>query len=299
MTAFQKILIVGARSKLTAPLVANLSSQTTQILLHSRHPLTGSFGKNIVCLEGDFGLCEDAISGCECIIYLAGVTGYGPNLSKSWSFFYENNILPLTRLLSLISTERLRKFIYLSSTDVFNYHADQVINEQTTPAPKNLYGLSKYFAEMCVSSYFGAQNIDYSIVRPGPIYGGGDTNQYGLSKLFADLATHKPVNVYNPSSEIGLLSVNEVSQCVATLIKKDIKIANLLGSSASLREFVGQFSKIVKSQSDIRWHGDEKPVKLNFDRQMTHKLLDKYPEIVFAKAALELQKFVQKRELNK
>lgn len=293
MSRFQKILIVGARSKLTRPLIEQLSLNTKQIILHSRNSLSDTFDANVFCCNGDFSSCADVISTCDAIIYLAGVAGYGPHQAKDWSFFYDNNVTPLINILSLISPEKLQKFIYVSSTDVFDYGFEKIIDEHTMPTPKNLYGLSKYLAEMCLMSFFKTRTSDYSIIRPGPIYGGRDKNRFGLAKVFADLAAHKSVDVFNPSSELGLMSVNEVSEAIAALLHRNIEIVNLVGSHASLRETINHFCSIVNSKSDIKWHKDIAPLKLNFDRQLTQTLLGRKPDIVFAPAALELQKYVQ------
>jgi len=298
MSRFQKILIFGARSKLTRPLIEQLSQNTDQIFLHSRRPLTDTFEANVLCFSGDFSFCKDVISTCDVIIYLAGVSGYGPHQSQDWSFFYENNVTPLINILSLTSSEKLQKFIYVSSTDVFNYSSNEMIDEQTIPTPRNLYGLSKYLAEMCLISYFQTRSPDYSIIRPGPIYGGRVKNRFGLAKLFADLAAQKPVDIFNPSSELGLLSVDEVSEAIVALIYRNIEIVNLVGSHASLKETISHFCSIVKSKSDIKWHGDIAPVKLNFDRHLTQTLLGRKPDIVFVKAALDLQQFVQGERLD-
>jgi len=85
----------------------------------------------------------------------------------------EINIEGTTNLLELARTLQVNRFVYVSSGAVYGAAGpgDQTLNEDTPPAPQNLYGITKYASEMLTRRYGELHRVSTASVRLSTPYG--------------------------------------------------------------------------------------------------------------------------------
>ena len=83
------------------------------------------------------------------------------------------NIEGTANLLELARTQRVTRFVYVSSGAVYGsaLPGDQTLNEDTPPAPSNLYGITKFASEMLTRRYGELHEISTASVRLSTPYG--------------------------------------------------------------------------------------------------------------------------------
>ncbi len=83
------------------------------------------------------------------------------------------NIEGTANLLELARTLRVDRFIYVSSGAVYGAAspADQTLNEETAPAPQNLYGITKYASELLTQLYGELHQLSTASLRLSTPYG--------------------------------------------------------------------------------------------------------------------------------
>ena len=83
------------------------------------------------------------------------------------------NIGGTTNLLELARTQKVARFIYVSSGAVYGGagFGDQTLNEDTRPAPQNLYGITKYASELLTQRYGELHGISTASLRLSTPYG--------------------------------------------------------------------------------------------------------------------------------
>lgn len=83
------------------------------------------------------------------------------------------NIEGTANLLELARTQRVSRFVYVSSGAVYGsaLPGDQTLNEKTPPAPGNLYGITKFASEMITRRYGDLHGISTASVRLSTPYG--------------------------------------------------------------------------------------------------------------------------------
>ena len=83
------------------------------------------------------------------------------------------NIGGTANLLELARTLRVDRFIYVSSGAVYGAAGigDQTLNENTPPAPQNLYGITKYASELLTQRYGELHQVSTASVRLSTPYG--------------------------------------------------------------------------------------------------------------------------------
>ena len=83
------------------------------------------------------------------------------------------NIEGTANLLELARTQQVRRFVYVSSGAVYGsaLPGDQTLNEDTPPAPQDLYGITKFASEMITRRYGELHGISTASVRLSTPYG--------------------------------------------------------------------------------------------------------------------------------
>ena len=83
------------------------------------------------------------------------------------------NVSGTTNLLELARTMKVDRFIYVSSGAVYGAAGvgDQTLNEDTPPAPQNLYGITKYASELLTQRYGELHQFSTASVRLSTPYG--------------------------------------------------------------------------------------------------------------------------------
>ncbi|MCI0830382.1 MAG: NAD(P)-dependent oxidoreductase [Chloroflexi bacterium] len=83
------------------------------------------------------------------------------------------NLEGTANLLELARTQRVSRFVYVSSGAVYGraLPGDQTLNEETPPAPENLYGITKFASEMITRRYGELHGISTVSVRLSTPYG--------------------------------------------------------------------------------------------------------------------------------
>ena len=83
------------------------------------------------------------------------------------------NIEGTANLLELARTQQVTRFVYVSSVAVYGsaLPGDQTLNEDTPPAPGNLYGITKFSSEMITRRYGELHSISTASVRLSTPYG--------------------------------------------------------------------------------------------------------------------------------
>ena len=83
------------------------------------------------------------------------------------------NIEGTANLLELARTQQVSRFVYVSSGAAYGsaLPGDQTLNEETPPAPQNLYGITKFASEMITRRYGELHGISTASVRLSTPYG--------------------------------------------------------------------------------------------------------------------------------
>ena len=100
------------------------------------------------------------------------------------------NIDGTANLLELARTLKVDRFIYVSSGAVYGAAGigDQTLNEDTPPAPQNLYGISKYASELLAHRYGELHQISTASLRLSTPYGPMErvTGHRAVMSVFSD-----------------------------------------------------------------------------------------------------------------
>ncbi len=147
----------------------------------ARPPVTGA----VRWVEGDLangrGL-DDLVRGAQGVLHVAAVyrTAGHPD-----SYYRDVNVGGTERLLEAACRAGVRRFVHTSTVGVHGHVKDPPADETSLLAPGDIYQRTKAEAETLALAFHRMRGLPVAVVRPGAIYGPGETR---LLKLFRAIA---------------------------------------------------------------------------------------------------------------
>ena len=160
----------------------------------------------------------------------------------------------LLNLLEASAHNRVRKFVYVSSSMVYGNFVDKFkegIDENHKCHPLGQYGIMKLAGEWLVEDYQRRYNMAYTIVRPSAVYGPRDVEDRVVSKFLLTAMRDGVIQVNGGNETLDFTHVDDaVDGIVSAAISPytDNEIYNVTrGSARSLLEAAQLAIKIAGS----------------------------------------------------
>jgi nucleoside-diphosphate-sugar epimerase len=136
-------------------------------------------------VTGILGNADDArrlVGGCDAVMHVAAVyrTAGHPD-----SYYREINVEGTRKLLLAAAAARVGRFVHTSTVGVHGDVKNPPADENAPISPSDIYQETKAEADAMAREFGLAEGIEVAIVRPGAIYGPGETR---LLKVFRGIA---------------------------------------------------------------------------------------------------------------
>jgi nucleoside-diphosphate-sugar epimerase len=222
----------------------------------------------------------------DVIVHLASQQPSG--VEVSWDDLYKGNVISTLRLWDYAEEIGVKKFIYISSTSLFNKSSpNNKLSHESFAFPLTEYGLAKCTSEILLRLRSKDSDIQTTILRFPSVFGAG--HKGGIVKTFYDLAVeNKTIDVFN-QGEIyrNLLYTSEavaaINQCIENEKLENFEIF-MIGSSDSLqsKEIARKIVKLTESKSKINLVNQLSPVDLDIflDLEKSEKKLNFRPSSI-------------------
>jgi nucleoside-diphosphate-sugar epimerase len=131
---------------------------------------------------GDPAAASRLVAGVDAVVHVAAVyrTAGHPD-----AYYREVNVVGTERLLEAAAGAGVRRFVHTSTVGVHG-HVERPPADETAPfAPGDIYQSTKAEAEALALEFHRKRGVPVAVVRPGAIYGPGETR---LLKLFRAIA---------------------------------------------------------------------------------------------------------------
>jgi len=134
------------------------------------------------------------------------------------------NLTPLGELLAAArESVRCRRFLFVSSSGVYDQTAGGVVREEDATGRSSLYGAAKLAAELVVARYAALADLEWSAVRPTSLFGPGEQARpsrprvTSFSKLVDAARRGEPVRIEDEEARSDWIHVDDAAQAVAAL----------------------------------------------------------------------------------
>jgi nucleoside-diphosphate-sugar epimerase len=182
-----KVALTGASGYTGARLLKALTARGDQVaaLVRSESTTAALLSSGARLVEGDLGdplALGRLVEGMDAVLHVAAVyrTAGHPD-----AYYREVNVAGTERLLEEAARARLGRFVHTSTVGVHGHVANPPADETSPLAPGDVYQRTKAEAEALVLEFGRRRGLPVTVVRPGAIYGPGETR---LLKLFRAIA---------------------------------------------------------------------------------------------------------------
>ncbi len=167
----------------------------------------GAAGARLV--EGelrDKASLERLVESADAVLHVAAVyrTAGHPD-----SYYREVNVDGTRRLLEAAAAGGVKRFVHTSTVGVYGNVANPPADETFPMAPTDIYQETKAEADRLASEFHGRGSLTVTIVRPGAIYGPGETR---LRKLFRAIARGRYAIVGTGRPHYHLVYIDDLVQ---------------------------------------------------------------------------------------
>ena len=217
-------------------------------------------------------------SDVDCVIHLAAYLGV-LNTEKNPLECLNTNILGTKAILNVVSKNRIKKFIFSSSSEVYGDQDKFPIKESYEYKIKSNYALSKITSEFYVKSYAKKYNFNYNIVRFFNVYGSGQKTNFVISKFISQVLNSKNLTVYGKGNQVrAFCNVKDAALGLfLTLIKgKKNTTYNIGNNNQPISMY--NLARLIKGLSK----SNVKIIKTRFeksDRLKEREIFKRYPDL--------------------
>jgi nucleoside-diphosphate-sugar epimerase len=247
-----KILITGADGFVGKNLCGYLEKRRFQVVKTDLHSVT--FSGDVADENFVFNSFKDL--ELDAIIHLAAIANIEETIKKPHQC-YKVNCFGTTNILELARRKGVKKFIYMSSANVYGVPSELPVTEETPLNPRTPYDYSKVIAEMLVKSYHVHQKLPTVILRCWKLFGKHDVETTAMSRFIRACLKNKPIPLYNAGKDATDPTYVE-NFCYAAelcLRKKEAtgEAFNVgCGNKVSIKQLAETIKKLTKSESKLQ-----------------------------------------------
>lgn len=230
---------------------------------------TGFIGRELVNFLGDRALTVDravidVFTPIGDVVYLISTT-------DNYNIFtdvHRDIDVNLTLLVDVLENVResfrdnkLKTFNYISTWFVYGPRMLIPAREDDNCNPAGFYSITKYAAELLVSSYCNTHKIPYRIIRPSNVYGSGDTSA-GIKKNFLcslpkNILKGSKISLYDNGMPVrDLIHVSDAARGIIHIVDNanTRSIYNLgTGIGTSLNDVVKLYEEFLETKAIVEY----------------------------------------------
>ncbi len=242
-----KVLVTGAAGFIGSHVVARLLKEGHEVLGVDNFDIyypRSQKEKNLipVLLHPKFKLIDDnlatmalitVLKGTEAIIHLAAQPGVRGSWGSSFHRYVTNNIHVTQRLLEESKSNKLKRFVYASSSSVYG-DVGEVLHEEMKIQPKSPYGVTKLAGEHLCQLY----NLEYKMptvsLRFFSVYGPGQRPDMAFHRFCQNILHEAPLTIYGDGKQIrDFTYVDDVVEIITSALTADVvgQVVNVGGGS--------------------------------------------------------------------
>lgn len=236
--------------------------------------------------EGDIETLTKIVSKVDCVVHLAGISrGDATDMMKI-------NLVGTTALIESISrlTEIKPNLVFASTFAVYS-PGDSLLDEDSPTEPRNMYGLSKLWAEQVITDYSKRFNISSLILRLSNVYGPDmEPGKHSVVATFVDkIKKGEEITINGDGSQArDFIYIDDVVKAITRTINilsqgEIIETVNICSNeSISMLNLVNEISLITGNKAKVVFNASQKESGVWIGKNgKANKIIDWLPSVDF------------------
>jgi len=195
------------------------------------------------------GALQDLVEEADLICHLAAEPGVRPSWGQRFESYVRNNVLATQHLLEAASVRPEKRFVYASSSSIYGDAESFPTSEETTPAPRSPYGLTKLDGEHLCSIYRQNFGVETVTLRYFSVYGPRQRPDMAFARFCRAVLSDSPIEIYGDGMQTRdftfVADVISATQAAVTTPDLAGAVMNIGGGSRiSLDDVVGVLGEV-------------------------------------------------------
>jgi UDP-glucose 4-epimerase len=247
----------------------------------------------------DYSLVEKVVSNVDIVVHCAAQTSVARSVEDPL-FDAENNIIGTLNLLEVArKSERLKRFVYVSSAAVYGFPEYVPIDENHPCRPVSPYGVSKLTGELYSRVFHELYMVPTVCIRPFNVYGRGQdpNSSYSgvISKFLERISKGLPLVIYGDGEQTrDFIHVSDVADMIVMAVECEEAVGEAFncgtGREVSINELAKMMLSISGNDLEVE-HSDGRPGDVRrscADIRKAEKVLGFRPKISLEEGLKEL-----------
>jgi len=230
------------------------------------------------------------------VIHLAAQAGVRDSL-KIPDSYYRSNFIGFLNIISASDKNKVRKFIFASSSSVYGDKKKFPLKENIQIKPKNLYASTKKINEDIAEDLSNISNMKIVGLRFFTVYGIYGRPDMFIFKFLNSLFTKKKFYLFNKGNHYrDYTHINDVNNIILGLIKKNIKNKFQIFNICSNKTInINKLAKVIIKQVKIKpkilkqgrnsievfkTHGDNRKILKYLNYKISQNIFEELPKII-------------------
>ncbi|MFQ5406129.1 MAG: dTDP-glucose 4,6-dehydratase [Candidatus Micrarchaeia archaeon] len=220
-----------------------------------------SFVKGDVC---DLSKVRQAMRGCDQVVHFAAESHVDRSIEDS-SAFVRTNVLGTQVLLDAAKQEKIEKFLYVSTDEVYGSIEQGKFNETDPLMPRSPYAASKAGGDLLAQSYFVTHKLPVVVTRSSNNFGPYQYPEKIIPLFILNALENKKLPIYGSGKNVrDWIYVEDNCQAILTVLKKGVagEVYNAGGENEfsniqlteKLLEILGKDEDLIEFVEDRKGH---------------------------------------------
>jgi UDP-glucose 4-epimerase len=312
-----KVLVTGGAGFIGSELVRQLVSQSTEVVIVDdlvngrRENLNGLPGDRVLLVVTDIRDGErmaDLMRGVDIVFHLAclGVRHsiYSPHET------HEVNATATLKLLSVARAAEVKRFVYVSSSEVYGTAHWVPMTEEHPTFPMTIYGASKLAGECYTRAFYRTYGYPTVVVRPFNTYGPrchheGDSGEV-IPKFMLRCMAGRPMVIFGDGTQTrDFTYVSDSARGILqagfcdTAVGQTINLGQ--GSEISINELAREIAQVLGVPEAPILHDEPRPgdvLRLYADTSKARELLGFVPTVTLQDGLVRLRDWYLQSSLS-
>jgi len=206
------------------------------------------------------------LDGVDYVFHEAAQPGVRASWGKTFGIYVQHNVLATQRLLEACKGNRVRQFIYASSSSIYGDVADLPVSENSPTRPVSPYGVTKLAAEHLCYLYRTNFGVPTVALRYFSVYGPRQRPDMAFHRFIAAIYRGRTLTIYGDGEQTrdftyvaDAVEANILALRLPPL--SDWRVWNIGGGSrVSINEVVALLEQIMGRRAILKYvapqHGD-------------------------------------------
>lgn len=211
-------------------------------------------------LEEDI-LDIDTFPPVDYVFHLAAQAGVRASWGESFEVYTRDNILATQRLLEFYKSQKIRKFVYSSSSSVYG-DVELPMREDRMVQPVSPYGVTKLAAEHLCHLYWMNYGVPTVSLRYFTVYGPRQRPDMGINKFVRAVLNGEAITVYGDGAQTrDFTYIDDVVEANVLAAMSGVRgeVFNIGGGNRiSVNDLIGAIEAVTGKSAIIEHSAEQK-----------------------------------------